>query len=72
MKMRAKLTVEHVATTEQSDLVKFRALYSDTKEDNSYAKSTPNATLDMQIDNPALRGQLKAGQKFYVDFTPIE
>lgn len=72
MKMRAKLTVQEVTDNGYSDRVKFTAQYSQTPEDNSYAKATPSADLSMQIDNPSLRGQLKPGQKFYVDFTPVE
>lgn len=70
--MRAKLTVQTVTLTEYSDQIKFTAQYSGTPEDNSYAKATPCASLDMQIDNPELRGTIKPGQMFYVDFTPTE
>jgi hypothetical protein len=41
-------------------------------EDNTYARYTPQASLSITINNPALLGQFKAGQKFYVDFTPAE
>jgi hypothetical protein len=39
-------------------------------EDNSFARWTPTATLDMTITNPELFGKTKEGQKFYLDFTP--
>jgi len=47
--------------------------YSDTgglDEDNTFAMYTPGATLAINIANPALFGQFKVGDKFYVDFTP--
>lgn len=39
-------------------------------EDNTYAKWSPGANLSINIANPALWGQFKVGDKFYVDFTP--
>lgn len=39
-------------------------------EDNTFAKFTPSASLDIQIANPALIGKFEVGQTFYVDFTP--
>ena len=41
-------------------------------EDNTYAKFSPGANLSINIANPALFGQFKVGDKFYVDFTPAE
>ncbi len=39
-------------------------------ENNTFAKWTPSARLSMCIVNPALFGQYKEGDEFYVDFTP--
>lgn len=39
-------------------------------DDNTYAKWSPGANLSINIANPALWGQFKVGDKFYVDFTP--
>lgn len=39
-------------------------------EDNTYARYSPSANLTINIANPALFGKFKAGDKFYVDFTP--
>ncbi len=39
-------------------------------EDNTFAKFSPGANLSINIANPALWGKFKAGDKFYVDFTP--
>ena len=41
-------------------------------EDNSYAKFSPSAELTINVQNPALKGQFKPGQKFYVDFTAAD
>ncbi len=38
-------------------------------ENNTFARWTPNAHLQMIITNPALVDKFQAGQKFYVDFT---
>lgn len=46
--------------------------YADTDgldEDNTYAKYSPGASLVINIANPALFGQFKVGDKYYVDFT---
>jgi hypothetical protein len=39
-------------------------------ENNTFSKFTPSADLRMYIANPALFGQFKEGDTFYVDFTP--
>lgn len=41
-----------------------------TDEDNSFARWTPSASLQMSIQNPALLDQFQEGQRFYVDFSP--
>jgi hypothetical protein len=41
-------------------------------EDNTYAKFSPSADFRLLVANPALHGQFKPGQKFYVDLTPAE
>jgi len=38
-------------------------------EDNTYAKWSPSATFNISVANPALFGQFKVGEKYYVDFT---
>lgn len=40
-------------------------------EDNSYAKFSPAADLNILIANPALVGSFTVGDTFYVDFIPI-
>jgi hypothetical protein len=38
-------------------------------ENNTFARFTPNAQLNISILNPALFGQFKLDEKYYVDFT---
>lgn len=38
-------------------------------EDNTFARFSPGADLSINIANPALFGQFKVGDKYYVDFT---
>jgi hypothetical protein len=40
-------------------------------EDNTFAKFSPGAQLTINIANPALWGQFKHGDMFYVDFTRV-
>ena len=39
-------------------------------EDNTFAKFSPGVSLTINVANPALWGQFKVGDKFYVDFSP--
>lgn len=41
-------------------------------EDNTYARYSPSGVLRLEVTNPALYGKLKAGDKYYVDFTKAE
>jgi hypothetical protein len=75
--MRAKLQVSEVQSTATSERLTFRAVgkaggypADGSDEDNSFARWTPSAELTMTVNNPALLGKYKSGDKFYVDFTP--
>lgn len=72
--IRAKMQVSSITLNGYSEAVKLHAVYAGDKnsEDNTYAKSTPSATMDIQIDNPGAQGKLKPGMKVYVDFTVAE
>ena len=54
--------------------MKLSAVYADktNAEDNTYAKATPSASVEMQVDNEAAHGAFVPGKKYYVDFTPTE
>lgn len=52
--------------------VKFQTCYDQSiPEDRSFTKATPNGQITMQVDNPAALEQLKLGEYYYVDFTPV-
>lgn len=83
MNIRAKLYVESTKQYGENSQVtqeeiQFRAITSgkknadDVDEDNTFSKYTPSADFRMTVTNPALLGQFKPGQKFYVDMTPAE
>lgn len=72
MKFRAKLAVVSVTDNGHSDSVKFETKYSENAEDNSFSAATPSGGCSLDITNPNLRGKIKPGATFYVDFTPVE
>ena len=74
--MRAKMKVAEVVKTEHGETLKMCAVCKDgnygedgSDEDNTYAKFSPSASLEILVANPALFGQFQPGQKLYVDFT---
>ena len=75
-KMRAKMKVAEVKQFEGGEILKFTAVckeggYGSTgaDEDNTYAKFSPSASLEIHVANPDLFGKFKPGEKYYVDFT---
>ena len=84
-KMRAKLRVGAVMPLQNSDggVVQERVMFhgvakssaypeDGSDEDNTFAKFSPSAALDIVIANPALIGGFAVGDTFYVDFQPAE
>lgn len=77
--MRAKFIVSSITKHgETSETLSMRAVCKNdgypangADEDNTFAMWTPSADLSMQINNPALVGAYKVGDKFHVDFTPV-
>lgn len=76
--MRAKLKIQFVRLAQGQETLYFTAVCRDTAypadgtdENNTFAKWTPTAELNMTVTNPSLFGQFKPGQEFYVDFTPV-
>lgn len=82
-KMRAKLRVGAVLPLPNSDgkVVQERVSFhgvarnsaypeDGSDENNTYAKFSPSAVLDIVIANPALIGGFAVGDTFYVDFEP--
>ena len=82
--MRAKLRVSYVKENEwdgkkQSEVLSFHAVCANkaypedgSDENNTYAKFSPSANLDLVVANPALFGKFKVGEEYYVDFTKAE
>lgn len=70
--IRAKMQVQSVLDETYGETVNLSAVYggSTNAEDNTYASATPSGSIELRIDNPAARGKLRPGMKFYVDFTP--
>lgn len=84
-KMRAKMQVTSVEEFKAADgevtseRLKFSAVSKSEAypadgldEDNTYAKFSPSADLTITVDNPALFGHFKVGEKYYVDFEQAE
>lgn len=77
-RMRAKLKLTMVTRHENVEVLKFNAVGAKaypadgTDEDNTYAKYSPSAELNLTVANPSLLGQFNPGEVYYVDFTPAE
>lgn len=77
-KMRAKMVLNRIKQFAAAEVLHFNAVpaakYPDdgSDEDNTFAKFSPSATLSLTVANPALIGQFKIGEKYYVDFSPAE
>lgn len=75
--MRAKMRRHNVTPCGDGEILKFTAVSrSDSyppdgeDENNTYARFSPSADLSINVQNPALKGAIKEGETFYVDFTP--
>lgn len=73
--MRAKMQIQSVKQMlgGYHEVLEMSAVYggSTNDEDNSFAKTTPSASLTLNIANKELHGVYKPGDTFYVDFTPV-
>jgi len=77
--MRAKMKVAAVVNHGGCETLTFYAVSKSdgypadgSDENNTFAKWTPTAELNMTITNPALIGKFTVGQEFYVDFTLVD
>lgn len=79
--MVAKFTVYEVieqGEPKQSEVLKMRPVTSrpfdaeGVSEDNSFAKWTPSGNLEMTVSNPALFGQIKVGENYFLTFAKCE
>ena len=75
--MRAKVQIDNVVLEISQERVTFNAVGASnypaggSDEDNTYARFTPSAKFEITIANPALLGQFKPGERYFVDFTPV-
>lgn len=77
-KMRAKMRVGSVKLTEYGEVLEMAPVCGNKpfgpegeSEDNTFARFTPTGSLSLTVNNPAMAGQFKPGQEFYLDFTPV-
>ena len=76
--MRAKMRVVSAdrPTGATCEILRFSAVgsvfpYPDdgSDENNTFAKWTPSADLNMTVTNPDLFGKIQVGEEYYLDFT---
>jgi hypothetical protein len=74
--MRAKLEVASVTPSGDGEIIRFHGVSKNEPypedgldENNSFAKWSPSVSLEINVQNPALKGKLKPGARFYADFT---
>ena len=70
--MRAKVWVSSLKEQGGSEVVNFDAVYTGSKENESFSMATPVLQLEMMIDNPDAMGKFKRGEEYYLDFTKAE
>jgi hypothetical protein len=76
MNIKAKMTcecIEEFGSPKYREQVSLRAVYANetNAEDNSFASATPNARVEMSIDNPTAFGAFETGRQYYVEFSPV-
>lgn len=77
-RMRAKLKLQTVTRMEHGEQLVFNAVAASgypsdgSDENNTYAKFSPSAKLELSVANPKLFGRFNPGESYYVDFTPAE
>lgn len=77
--MRAKMQITSITLTEGCEILTMCAVpkkgtypNSGADEDNTYARFSPYGKLELHVANPALHGQFKPGQFYYLDFNPAD
>lgn len=78
-KMRAKMSVLSVTPSNGVEILSFVAVAKKdgypadgSDENNTFARWSPQANLNITVANPALFGQFQVDEEYYVDFTPAE
>ena len=78
--MRAKLRLHHIdRQCKGQETLYFHAVSKSSAypedgsdENNTFAKFSPSANLQLTVANPNLLDKFETGKDFYVDFTPAE
>lgn len=74
--MRAKMKLVSITVGQGSEKLSFQAVAASSypedgsDENNTYARWSPSASVDLTVMNPALHGKFKPGEEYYVDFIP--
>ncbi len=69
MQLKAKMKASYVTDFgNQNKGVKLTAVTGDSEENKTFSKYTPNATLEMTINNPAALDFFVAGDEYYLTF----
>lgn len=78
MSVRAKFVVDEVLEYKGNGETNYTIRLSpvgpgtDPKSENSkFFKYTPSGRIELGTVNPAVSDQMKKGQEFYVDFSPV-
>lgn len=67
MKMRAKFVINEIVRTTGGEILKMSAVAANSypadgqDDDNTYARWSPSASLELYVANPALWGAYKPG-----------
>ena len=76
-KMRAKMVIDRIVRHDHAvETLHFRAVCASSypqdgsDENNTYAKFSPSADLELTVSNPDLIGKFNPGESYYLDFTP--
>jgi hypothetical protein len=70
---RAKFRCQSVVQLgETSEQVTFSAVLGGTEENESFAKATPNGSLQITVDNDAVKGKFAEGKEYYLDITEAD
>lgn len=76
MTVRAKMkcfTVTPLASgdpNERMAQIHLLPVYSDSEENKTWSKYTPNGEIRLYVTNPVAIEQFEAGKEYFVDFTP--
>lgn len=68
--LRAKMKCQsaEIPSGGDTEVVRLFAVVDD--ENKTWAKYTPGGDLSLCINNPAAQGRFKAGETYFIDFTP--